>query len=657
MVLTSATEATALPNSTPVATFSDSSRTDTASSFTATIDWGDGVTTAGSVVGSPGSFTVEGGHTYADEGSDPATVTLTRTADQLQTTATGTVAVAEGDSLTPQGTSISVDVNQAFSGTVATFTDTDTANGAGDFTATIDWGDGTTTTGTVSGSNGAFTVAGSHTYTAGGQDNVQVTLADDAPGTATATATTTATVRSLAGQMVLNAATEGTALPNSTSVATFTDTNGSDAAGSFTATIDWGDGVTTAGTVVGSAGSFTVQGGHTYADEGSDPASVTLTHTGDNLQATASGSVSVAEGDSFTPHGMTITAAPNHAFSGAVATFSDTDTVNVAGDFTATINWGDGTTTTGTVVGSNGAFTVDGSHTYATTGQFTVTVKGADDSPGTAAFTTTSTAKVGFPGQMVLNAATEDKKLPNNTAVATFTDSTPGDNAGSFTATINWGDGVTTAGTVVGSHGTFTVEGGHTYADEGSDPASVTLTRKSDHLQSTASGTVTVAEGDVFTPHGTIALALPTFSGTIATFSDTDHANGAGDFAASINWGDGTTTTGTVSGSNGSFSVNGSHTYAQTSVETVQVTLNDDAPGTAAATATSFIIAVDRSHLNSDFIAKADLLFRSAIAGTVDLGALNPSSPMLWSTASGTSHSGITGAESTLGRSPVGAHG
>ena len=594
MALAAATEGTTLPNSTAVATFSDSNGTDTAGSFTATIDWGDGVTTAGTVVGSAGSFTVEGGHTYADEGSDPAAVTLTRTADQLQATATGNIAVAEGDNFTPQGTSFTVDVNQAFSGTVATFTDTDTANGASDFAATVDWGDGTTTTGTVSGSNGAFTVSGSHTYTAGGQDTVQVTLADDAPGTATATATTTATVRSLSGQMVLNAATEGTALPNTTAAATFTDTDSSDTASSFTATINWGDGVTTNGTVVGSAGSFTVEGGHTYADEGSDPASVTLTHTADNLQATASGTVAVAEGDSFTPHGTTITVAPNHAFSGAVATFSDIDTANVGSDFSATINWGDGTTTAGTITGSSGAFTVDGSHTYATAGQFTITVTGADDSPGTATFTTTSTAKVvGFPGQMVLTAATEDKKLPNSTAVATFTDSTPGDTAGSFTATINWGDGVTTAGTVVGSHGTFTVEGGHTYADEGSDAASVTLTRKSDHLQSTVSGTVVVADDDVFTPHGIISVALPTFSGTIATFSDTDTSNGAGDFAASINWGDGTTTTGTVTGSHGAFSVNGSHTYTQTALETVKVTLTDDAPGTATATATSFIVAAD----------------------------------------------------------------
>ena len=183
----------------------------------------------------------------------------------------------------------------------------------------------------------------------------------------------------------------------------------------------------------------------------------------------------------------------------------------------------------------------------------------------------------------------------------------------------------------------------------------MTLTRKSDHLQSTASGQIAVGEDDVFTPHGTIALALPTFSGTIATFGDTDHSNGAGDFAASINWGDGTTTTGTVSGSNGSFSVNGSHTYAQTAVETVKVTLMDDAPGTATATATSFIIAAGPSPLDQASIAKADLLFRNAIAGTVTLGALASSGPLL-STGSGLSHSGLTGADSTLASSQLGRH-
>ncbi|HSU84716.1 MAG TPA: hypothetical protein VLR69_20040, partial [Thermoanaerobaculia bacterium] len=49
--------------------------------------------------------------------------------------------------------------------------------------------------GTVSGGGGSFVVSGSHTYTAGGKFFVTVTLADDAPGTATATVTSTANVQ------------------------------------------------------------------------------------------------------------------------------------------------------------------------------------------------------------------------------------------------------------------------------------------------------------------------------------------------------------------------------------------------------------------------------------------------------------------------------
>jgi hypothetical protein len=143
-----------------------------------------------------------------------------------------------------------------------------------------------------------------------------------------------------AGQMSLASAIEGTALSATTTVASFTDTNTSDTAGTFTASIDWGDGTKTTGTVSGGNGSFTVTGGHTYADEGSFPVGVTITDTANNASLPLSGTVVAAEGDVFTPQGLSFTSNPNQAFSGPVATFSDTDTANVASDFSATINWG-----------------------------------------------------------------------------------------------------------------------------------------------------------------------------------------------------------------------------------------------------------------------------------------------------------------------------
>jgi len=606
-------EGNAVPAGTQVATFSDSNNLDTAVLFTASIDWGDGTTTAGTVTGAAGSFTVTGGpHTYTgaagEEGGDTVTTTLTRITDNSTATASGAVFIGESDHFTLTGSNVSGSQGTPLNNVqVATFTDTFTGHADGsDFTATIDWGDGTgPTLGTFSGSGGSFTVDGSHTYANPGSDTVTVSVADST-GTASASGTSTATIaaRTLTGQMVLTAATEAAALPANTVVATFSDSISSDMAGDFTATVDWGDGNTTAGTVVGSNGSFTVEGGHAYADEGSDPAVVTLTHTADNAQATASGSVAVAEADSLTGQGTSIGPETNQPFSGTVATFTDTDTANVAGDFAASIAWGDGTTTAGTVSGANGAFIVNGSHTYTMPGQDTVLVTLADDAPGTATATATTTATVRtFTGQMVLKAATEAKALANTTSVATFTDSDTADTASSFTATINWGDGVTTAGTVIGSHGSFTVEGGHTYADEGSDAASVTLTHTSDQAQATASGSVAVAEGDVLTAQGLhiTPKSGQVFSGAVATFSDIDKANVAGDFIATINWGDGTTTAGTVVGSNGAFTVDGSHTYAEPGREDVLVTLADDTPGTATATAdTKATVSQDPHHGGHD---------------------------------------------------------
>jgi hypothetical protein len=107
----------------------------------------------------------------------------------------------------------------------------------------------------------------------------------------------------LSGQMTLAAATEGVALPATTRVATFSDANANDTASTFSATIEWGDGATTAGTVTGSNGSFTVEAGHTYADEGSDPLRVAITHEPNGAVLNLSGNVAVAEGDSLTPNG------------------------------------------------------------------------------------------------------------------------------------------------------------------------------------------------------------------------------------------------------------------------------------------------------------------------------------------------------------------
>src|SRR5439155_7721332 len=74
---------------------------------------------------------------------------------------------------------------QAFSGNVATFTDANPLGEIGDFTATIDWGDTTSSAGTVSGPvGGPFTVSGSHNYASTGPVTIKVHIADVGGSTA-----------------------------------------------------------------------------------------------------------------------------------------------------------------------------------------------------------------------------------------------------------------------------------------------------------------------------------------------------------------------------------------------------------------------------------------------------------------------------------------
>jgi hypothetical protein len=85
--------------------------------------------------------------------------------------------------------------------TAATFTDGDNALPTADFSATIDWGDGTTTPGTVSLSSGAYTVTGAHEYLDEGHYTVNVNIAQTA-GAATAPSTSVTTQATIHEQLL-----------------------------------------------------------------------------------------------------------------------------------------------------------------------------------------------------------------------------------------------------------------------------------------------------------------------------------------------------------------------------------------------------------------------------------------------------------------------
>ncbi len=82
-------------------------------------------------------------------------------------------------------------------------------------------------------------------------------------------------------------------------------------------------------------------------------------------------------------------------FSGQVAIFNNVSNTAPLADFTATINWGDGTSATaGTITqpgGTGTAYAVSGSHTYAAKGSYTFTVTVNSTQFGTANGSSTAT--------------------------------------------------------------------------------------------------------------------------------------------------------------------------------------------------------------------------------------------------------------------------
>src|SRR5260370_40295448 len=106
----------------------------------------------------------------------------------------------------------------------------------------------------------------------------------------------------LSGHVVLASATERVTLASSTKVATFTDTDLTDLFGGFTATIDWGDGTTSPGTITGSNGSFSVLGGHSYSDGGNVTLSAGTVRAAGSATMTDPGNISDAGREAHAAH-------------------------------------------------------------------------------------------------------------------------------------------------------------------------------------------------------------------------------------------------------------------------------------------------------------------------------------------------------------------
>lgn len=98
----------------------------------------------------------------------------------------------------------------------------------------------------------------------------------------------------------------------------------------------------------------------------------------------------------LTSTGQTLTSTSGQAFTGTVATFVDSYTDEPEPDFTAVIQWGDGTMTNGDIITTSpGHYEVDYSHVFIAPGTYTITTYIQDDCGATT--TATSTITVAAP--------------------------------------------------------------------------------------------------------------------------------------------------------------------------------------------------------------------------------------------------------------------
>ena len=308
------------------------------------------------------------------------------------TTLTQTSSLFNVYSPTPTVTTnaISAAAGTLFSGQVATFSYLTNTSSLSDFTATIDWGDGTAVSaGTVTQPGGAgapYAVSGSHTYAAGGSYTFTVTVTPTY-GTA-ALGTNTATVDQA---------------PAITSANSTTFTAGT--LGTFT--------VTASGyPVAGLSTSGTLPGGVTFKDNGNGTATLSGTPaagTGGSysITITASNGIGSNATQNFT---LTVDQAPAIASAGS-ATF----TTGAPGTFTVTATGypvaglsESGTLPSGVTFKDNGdgTATLAGTAAAGTAGSYTLTITAGNGvSPS---FMQTFTLTVNAPPSFLVTTAVDD---------------------------------------------------------------------------------------------------------------------------------------------------------------------------------------------------------------------------------------------------------
>jgi glycosidase len=291
-----------------LATFTDDYLSASAADYTVIVAWGDGhsdtLTAANGGIVDDGTingertFSVVAAHTYTEEAANLSFKVTVSDVGGASDSASGSVSVADTavhvTQLNPPSPMEGISTGLL---TLATFTDDNPSASAGDYTATVAWGDGQSDTltaangsvvdgGTVNGKR-AFSVVAAHTYAEEAASlPFTVTVSDIGSASDSVSGSVSVADAALQADGLNFQGFEGLATPV-LSVAAFTDQGGPETPGDYGATIDWGDGNpvqpdVTAGTVIGpdAGGAFHIQGSHLYAEVRSYPIHVAITHAG-----------------------------------------------------------------------------------------------------------------------------------------------------------------------------------------------------------------------------------------------------------------------------------------------------------------------------------------------------------------------------------------
>ncbi|WP_024511771.1 Ig-like domain repeat protein [Bradyrhizobium sp. ARR65] len=398
---------------------------------TVSVDFGDGASAGAALSGGTASVT----HTYTSV--QTFTVTATYAGDVTYAPSNGSVGqqVAQASS----STTVSAAPDPSSVGQIVTFTASVTETGglpASSGTVTFNFGDGATSTASLSGgvaqATHAYTSTGNFTVTANYSGTPDVaassgTVSEAVNAAASTTTLTSSSASSVAGQSV-------------TFTATVSGVGGITPTGSVT--FDFGDGTAVTVALAGGVASTP----HTYAAAGNF--TVTASYGGGTSYLARSTTISqnVANPSSSS---TALTSTPDPSSVGQSVTF--TATVTGSGGTpsgTVSFSFGDGVTATSSLVAGVAAIT----HAYAAPGGFTVTVTYSGD----VNFTTSSATRqqtVSVNATTISLSSSPNPSQAGQAVIFTANVTSPG---GAPTGNVTFKDGGTALGTVALSGGAAT---------------------------------------------------------------------------------------------------------------------------------------------------------------------------------------------------------